>query len=126
MHDNRIEILIQIQWNISCKATLFAPEMWPFKRVGLSSGIEISTFMFKFTLTSVLSRGVGLSSGWPLKTIFTIQLFKPGGEAEGCIQHTNYELYQLKFTTEYMLFTDVHPICTNFVIIWHGFDDLYW
>ena len=25
-----------IQWNPSCEATPFAPEMWPFKRGGLS------------------------------------------------------------------------------------------
>ena len=65
---------IFIQWNPSCEATTFASEKWPFKRVGLSSGVEINTFMFRFTLSSGLSRGAGLSSGWPLKrgsTVYT-------------------------------------------------------
>ena len=43
----------------------FKSEMWPFKRGGLSSGVEINTFMFRFTLSSGLSRGFGLSSGVP-------------------------------------------------------------
>ena len=55
-----------LQWNPSCEATPFAPEKWPFKRGGLLSGVEINTFMFTFTLSSNLSRGGGLSSGWPL------------------------------------------------------------
>ena len=57
-----------VQWNPSCEATPFASEEWPFKRGGLSKGVEINTFMFKFTLSSGLSRGVvsrhgGLSKG---------------------------------------------------------------
>ena len=35
-----------IQWKPSCEATLFASEKWPFKRDGLSSWVEINTFMF--------------------------------------------------------------------------------
>ena len=61
-----------IQWNSSCEATPFVAEMWPFKRGGLSSGVEISTFMLRFTLSSGLSRGVGLSSGWSLKRGSTV------------------------------------------------------
>ena len=38
-----------IQWNPSCEVTPFAPEKWPFKSSGLSSGVEINTFMFKST-----------------------------------------------------------------------------
>ena len=53
----------------------FAPEWWPFKRGGLSSGLKINTFMFRFTLFSGLSRGDGLSLGWPLKKGSTILLF---------------------------------------------------
>ena len=34
---------------------------------GLSSGVEINAFMFRFTLCRVLSRGGDLSSEWPLK-----------------------------------------------------------
>ena len=49
-----------IQWNPSCEATPFALEKWPFKRGGLLSGVEINTFMFKFTLSSGLSRGGAL------------------------------------------------------------------
>ena len=69
MHVNYIN---DIQWNPSCEATPFASEKWPFKRGGLSSGVEINTFMFRFTLASGLSRGVGLSSGWPLKRGSTV------------------------------------------------------
>ena len=57
--------MISIQWNPSCEATAFASEKWPFKRGGLSS-VEINTFMFRFTLSSGLSRGGGLSKGVPL------------------------------------------------------------
>ena len=51
---------------------LLHQKKWPFKRGGLSSGVEINTFMFKFTLSSGLSRGGGLSSGWPLKRGSTV------------------------------------------------------
>ena len=61
-----------IQWNPSCEATPFASEKWPFKRGGLLSGVEINTIMFWFTLWSGLSRGGGLSSGWPLKRGSTV------------------------------------------------------
>ena len=61
-----------VQWNPSCEATPFEPEKWPFKRGGHSSGVEINTFMFRFTLSSGLSRGGGLSSGWPLKRGSTV------------------------------------------------------
>ena len=37
------------------------------KKSGLSRGVEINTFMLRFTLSSGLSREVGLSSGWLLK-----------------------------------------------------------
>ena len=62
---------IAIQWNPSCEATSFASEKLPFERGGLSSGVEIYTFMFRFTLSKDLSRGVashrvGLSKGVPL------------------------------------------------------------
>ena len=53
--------------NPSCVATPFASEKWPFKRVDLLPGVEINTFMFKFILSSGLSRGCGIPSGWPLK-----------------------------------------------------------
>ena len=68
-----------LRWNPSCEATPFAPEKWPFQRDGLSSGVEINTFMFRFTLSSGLSRGGGLSSGWPLKRGSTVvcQPFMP-------------------------------------------------
>ena len=38
------------------------PEIWPFKRGGLSSGVEINRFMLSLTLSFVLFRGVGLLS----------------------------------------------------------------
>ena len=57
-----------LQWNHSGKATYFTPEKWPSKRGGLSSGVEINTFMLRSTLSSGLFRGVascqgGLSKG---------------------------------------------------------------
>ena len=66
-HISYIIFIYYIQWNPSCEATPFALENWPFKRGGLSTGVEINTFMFRFTLSSGLSRGGGLSSGLPLK-----------------------------------------------------------
>ena len=54
----------------SREATPFASKKWPFKRGGLSSGVEINTLMFRFTWSSDLSRGGGLSSGWPPKYIY--------------------------------------------------------
>ena len=62
----------RIQWNPSCEATPFESERWPFKRRGLSSGVEINTFILRFTLSSGLSRGGGLLSGWPLKRGSTV------------------------------------------------------
>ena len=63
-----------IQWNPSCEATPFASEKWPFKRGGLSSGVDINTFMFKFTLPSGLYRGGCLSSGWLFKRGLTVHV----------------------------------------------------
>ena len=37
---------------------LLRQKLWPFKRGDLSSGVEINTFMFRFTLSSGLSRGM--------------------------------------------------------------------
>ena len=54
---------IKLQWYPFCEATPFASQNWPFKRGGLLSGVEINTFMFRFTLSSGLSRGGGLSMG---------------------------------------------------------------
>ena len=54
----------------------FAPEKWPFKRGGLSSGVEFNTFMFRFTLSDGLCIGVDLSSRWPLKKDFTVSEMK--------------------------------------------------
>ena len=63
-----------LQWNPFCEVTPFTSEKWPFKRGGLSSGVEINIFMFRFTLSTGLSRGGGLSSGWPLKRGSTVVL----------------------------------------------------
>ena len=65
---NGSKTFLNIQWNPSCEATPFASEKWPFKRGGLSSEVEINSFMFRFTL----SRLTGLSSGWPLKRGSTV------------------------------------------------------
>ena len=51
---------------------LFASQKWPFKRGDLSSWVEINTFMFRFTLSSGVSIGDGLSPGWPLKRGSTV------------------------------------------------------
>ena len=63
-----------IQWNLSCEATPLASEKWPFKSGGLSSGVRINTIMFRFTLSSGVSTGGGLSSGWHLKRGFTVYI----------------------------------------------------
>ena len=72
-----VNLYINIQWNPSCEATPFASEKWPFKRGGHSSGVKINTFMFIFTLSSGLSRGCGLSPGWPLKRGSTVMNSTP-------------------------------------------------
>ena len=53
-----------IQWNPFCEATPFSLEKWPFESGGLSSRVEINTFMFIFILTSRVPRG----EGEPLKS----------------------------------------------------------
>ena len=40
---------IHVQWNLSCVATFFALGKWLSNRGGLSSGVEISTFLLRFT-----------------------------------------------------------------------------
>ena len=62
------------KWNPSCEAISFSPEKWPFKSSGLASGIEINTFMLKFSQSSTvgLCRRGGLLSDWPLKRGFTV------------------------------------------------------
>ena len=52
-----------IERNPSCEATPFAPEMWPIKRCGPSSGVEINAFIFRLTLLSGLSSGVASQKG---------------------------------------------------------------
>ena len=96
-----------IQWNPSCEVTPFVPEKWPFKRGGLLSGVEINTFMFRFTLSSGLSRGVGLSSGWPLKRSSTLlHIMSP--------QHTNMNMMEqskpLKFYSHFLTFNNVKHV----------------
>ena len=64
--------------------TPLVPEKWPLKRGGLLSGVETNTIMYRFTLSSSLSRGGGLSSGWPLKrgsTICRCHVCDPNGRA---------------------------------------------
>ena len=46
--------------NPSCEATPYAPDILPFKRDGLLSRVKLDTFMFRFALSSDLSREVGL------------------------------------------------------------------
>ena len=65
---SKIYDYISIQWNPACETTPFASkecafqEGWPLVR-----GRNQYIYMFRFTLSSCLSRGGGLSSGWPLK-----------------------------------------------------------
>ena len=61
-----------IQCNPSWEANQFSSEMWPFKRGSFLSGVEINTFMFRFTLSSGLSRGVCLTLVWPFKRVTTV------------------------------------------------------
>ena len=61
----------KIQWNPSCEATPFASEKWPFKGLPLVRGRN-QYFMFRFTLSSSVSRGAGLLSGWLLKRGSTV------------------------------------------------------
>ena len=44
------------------------PFVWPFKRGGILTGVEINTFMLRFTLSFGLSRGVIFQEG---STIYT-------------------------------------------------------
>ena len=71
------------------EATPFASEKWPFKRGCLSSGVKINTFMFRFTLSSGLSRGGGwplVRVAWDLKRGFTVYAYhKKWGKTVGFI-----------------------------------------
>ena len=49
------------KWNPSCKYHPFDLEKWPFKWGGLSSGVEINTFMFLYCQVP--------QEGWPLKGV---------------------------------------------------------
>ena len=51
---------------------LLTLKMWPYERGGLSSGVHVNAFLFRFTSTSGLSREIGLWSGWPLKRGSTV------------------------------------------------------
>ena len=51
-------LILVVQWNPSC-----APEKWLDERGGLSSGVEIKTFMFSITVSS------GLSRSWHLNRV---------------------------------------------------------
>ena len=56
-------LFMPLQCNPSFEVNPCFPETWPFKRDYLSSGIEINSFVFKETLSCVLSKGIGLSKG---------------------------------------------------------------
>ena len=56
---------------------LVRPTLLFYQKSGLSSGVEINTFMFRYTLSSDLSRGGRLSLGWPLKMGSTVSTIKP-------------------------------------------------
>ena len=56
--------LKDIQWNPSYEAIPLAPKLWPFKRGGISSGVEIHTYVSRFTLSSGLPRWVGFQKGF--------------------------------------------------------------
>ena len=64
-----------MQWNPSCEANPFAPQKCPSKRDDFSSGVKINAIMFRFTLSSDLSIGGRLSSGWPLKRGSTVLIY---------------------------------------------------
>ena len=79
--ENCLLFNFNVQWILSCEATPFAPGKWPFKRGGLSSGVEINTLLFRFTSSSGLFRGVmaprqvGLSKGVTLYCQFLTIFF---------------------------------------------------
>ena len=58
----RLLSCVCIQWNPSCEATPFAPEKWHFKKGGLSSGVEINTFIY---VEIYIIKGP-FQRGWPL------------------------------------------------------------
>ena len=64
-----------------CEATSFAPEKWPSKRGGLSSGVELNTFMFRNLYCQLAfpeglaSHQGGLSKGVPLYLLSYTNLF---------------------------------------------------
>ena len=62
MHGSILIVNI-IQWNPSCEATLFASEKWPFKRGGLSSGVEIYIYVLIYIVKWPFQKG------WPLKKV---------------------------------------------------------
>ena len=69
-----VSLIFNVQWNPSCKTTLFAPEKWPFKRGGLSSGVKINTFVVRYNVKWPFQKWWSLT-GWPLKrgsTVFLI------------------------------------------------------
>ena len=102
-------ITCPVQWNPSCEATPFAPGKWAFKRGGLSSGVEINTFMLRFTLSSGLSRGGGLSSGWPLKrgsTVYTCT-------SEICVCNPSSTIHRVAFTLGWLVHWNGN-MCTSF------------
>ena len=73
-----------------CLCHIMEPHLWghPFftRKVALQEGglspVEIKTFNLRFTLGSGLFWGVGISSGWPLKTYSTILLAILHGEGQ--------------------------------------------
>ena len=64
----------------------------PFKRGGLSSEVEINTFMFRFTLSSGLSRGGGLSKGVLLYYIVTTDQGFTTLEVDQCFHEVAWSL----------------------------------
>ena len=81
MHTKHVKFVPRIRWIPSCEVTPFAPEMLPFKRGGLSSGVEINTFMFRFTLSSGLP-----GMGWPLVRVASQKGFYCISTCSVCIE----------------------------------------
>ena len=64
--ETEYKIQVKIRYDVYSETPLVRlplPKMWPFKRDGLLSGIEINTLMFRFNFFSGFSEGVASCQG---------------------------------------------------------------
>ena len=69
-----LNLSVRISVNFGKKQSMFSTLLQnrSFKKGGLSSGVEI---VCDFTATNSILRGVGISSGWPLKRGYTVHMY---------------------------------------------------